>query len=577
MSSRGCPSGPDDTPTVLIGFMAAGKTTVGKRLAALLGREFIDLDHLVALREGRPTDAIIREQGERAFRRAETRALAQALTTRNTVVAAGGGAVLAPENRRLLARARARVVWLKVSAEEAWRRAGSGRAPARPLMPSGPPGAAELLARREAAYAAAATEVIDTDALDPEAVARALAGDAARTPPGDGRTVTVGGGPPGHGPVLVGSGILESFADHPAFPRDVTGPVFVVGDPLALALYGERVRRSLERALGGPLLTYALPSGERAKRAACLIRLWEAMASGGLERRGLVVSVGGGATTDVAGLAASTFKRGIRVVHIPTTLLAQVDAAVGGKTAVDLPQGKNLAGSFHFPSLVAADVAVCRTLGPALAAEGRVELAKTLLVAGLPVGRLREALAESRRGDGREGPAPSDLVARAVRAKLKVVGEDPTDLGPRQALNLGHTFGHALEAAFGYGPLRHGLAVAVGLLAAVRLSEAVGRLAGGPASEVYGLALELVREFPPESRRVLRRVRLERAMEHLRRDKKVSGARVTFVLLDGSGDRGDAEGEGDKVGVALSSDVALSEAERALEEALADACACEGA
>lgn len=562
---------PSDRPIVLIGFMAAGKSAVGQRLAELLDREFLDLDALISAAHGRPPADLIRERGEARFRKTESSALSRALATRNTVVAAGGGAVLVPRNRGALVRAGCRTVWLRVSAGEAVRRVreSEDRGGERPLLPRALDDVRNLLAAREAAYAEAATDRVDTDGLTPEQVAAAVAGIAgepgAMARPADRAAapgaVVLSGGPEGHGPVVVGSGLLDRFARLPGFPESVTGPVFLTGDPLAMTLFSGRVRQSL-RAAGLEAVIHVLPAGERAKTTASLRRLWEAMAASGLGRGGVVISLGGGASSDVAGFAASTFMRGVRVVHLPTTLLAQVDAAIGGKTAVNLPQGKNLAGSFHFPSLVVADVGVCRTLPRALVAEGMVELVKTLLVTQAPVQELRAAVAAMAGRSGvADGSEFAGLVARSVQAKLDVTRADPTDQGARMTLNLGHTFGHAIEAEAGYGRVRHGLAVGAGLLAAARLSERTGRLPEPLAAGVSELVRGLLALFPSESRKTLHAVKPVRTLEHLAYDKKKVGSEIVYVLLEA--------GEGGLVKAAVTRGVSPAAAGEALAWALA--------
>ncbi len=585
-----------DSPVVLIGFMAAGKTAVGRRLAPLLGREFLDLDTLISAAQGRPPADLIRDRGEAWFRRVESQALVQALDTRNTVVATGGGTVLTPRNRRAMARIGCRTIWLRVSAAEAWDRVrdSEGAGAERPLLPRTVGEVGNLLAAREACYAEAATETVVTDGRTPEQVAAALAEAWRRPRPAPGRAGTVPafdpetaagsrdqapapevailtGGPKGHGPVVVGHGLLDRFARLPGFPEGIFGPVFLTGDPLAMSLFGERVRQSLGSA-GHKTVAYVLPTGERAKTVSSLRRLWEAMAAGGLGRGGIVISLGGGAASDVAGFAAASFMRGVRVVHLPTTLLAQVDAAVGGKTAVNLRQGKNLAGSFHFPSLVVADVAVCRTLPQALVAEGMVELAKTLLVTQAPVEELRAAVAgiAGRSDAGGGGPGTSavadgsefaGLVARSVQAKLGVTRADPADQGVRMTLNLGHTFGHAIEAEAGYGRVRHGLAVGAGLLAAARLSERTGRLPEPLAAGVSELVRDLLALFPNESRKALGAVNPDRTLERLAYDKKKVGSEIVYVLLEA--------GEGGWVKAAVTREVSPVAAGEALAWALA--------
>jgi len=546
-------------PIVLIGFMAAGKSAVGRRLASRLGRGFLDLDDLVTAHTGQPVADFIRAEGVAVFRRVEARALTEALNLRNTVVAAGGGALEAPANRAGLARAGVAVVWLRVSPEEAWRRTtgpeevGPSYRPARPLFPASMAGVRALLSEREPAYAEAATARVETtgltvdevvqavlDVLETTEIARGQAAAATPLPPPMALTggsplpqpMTLTGGPPEHGPVLVGRGLLGRLADLPSFPRDVTGAVFLVADPLPAALFAGEVRESLHRA-GLRVVEHTLPGGETDKSPGNLVRLWESMARNGLGRGSLVVSLGGGACTDLAGLAAGTFMRGIRIIHLPTTLLAQVDAAVGGKTAVNLTQGKNLAGVFHFPSLVVADADTCRTLPPELVAEGRVELVKTLLAVGAAPGDYQRS---SSPGPAPADPPSPDLVARAVRAKLELVRADPFDLGPRQALNLGHTFGHGIEAAGRFRRVRHGLAVGVGLLAATRLSETEGYLPAALATAVVQLTGDLLAGFPGSHLRAAGSLDPGEIARHFDLDKKKGGRGLVFVLLEPAGD-----------------------------------------
>lgn len=521
-------------PIVLVGFMGSGKTTVGRLLAESgLARGFIDLDDLVARREGHPPGELIRSRGEAAFRAAELRALRQALAARNTVMAAGGGVVATPLARRALAREAGVVVWLRVSAGEAARRVNqpkaaagqpTGRLPDRPLFPGDRESLDRLLAEREPWYAEVATLVVDTDSRSPAEVAALVAassalipaaGQAARSPrpphaaarpprpphaAGRGSAsdskappLVLAGGPAGHGPVLVGHDLLGRLPRLPGFPPDVDGPVFLIADALAASLHGEKVERVLAAAGLSPVV-YSLAAAEEAKTPAGLAGLWRSMARAGVSRGGLVVSLGGGATSDLAGFAAATFARGLRVVHLPTTILGQVDAAVGGKTAVNLPEGKNLAGVVHFPALTVVDLDTCLTLPEGLAREGLVEAGKTLLVTGVPLPRLRRLVAGAL-ADLAGGRAASlaRLVAAAIRAKLRVVRDDPFDRGLRQSLNLGHTFGHALEAASGFGRVRHGLAVGVGILAAVKLSELRGLLGAETAGDITSLFVGLLR------------------------------------------------------------------------------------
>jgi shikimate kinase / 3-dehydroquinate synthase len=243
---------------------------------------------------------------------------------------------------------------------------------------------------------------------------------------------------------------------------------------------------------------HRVPRGEAAKSADVLERIWNNLE---LDRSGTIVAYGGGSTTDVAGLAAATYLRGVRWLAIPTTLLGQVDAAIGGKTALDLPAGKNLVGAFHYPAEVICDPDLLSTLGEKERREGMAEVVKTGLLSGRPLWELEE----------------EELIRACAAFKAGVCLADPFDTGRRAILNLGHTFAHALEAAAGYEGLTHGRAVALGLLAALRLS-------GRPTDVVEEL-------LAPKAVRVDR----DRAWAALQRDKKLRGGEVRLVLLGDGG------------------------------------------
>jgi 3-dehydroquinate synthetase len=252
----------------------------------------------------------------------------------------------------------------------------------------------------------------------------------------------------------------------------------------------------------GPRLaeTHELPPGEEAKTLAALDRVWQELR---LDRSGTIVALGGGCTTDAAGFAAATYLRGIAWTAVPTSLVAQVDAAIGGKTAIDLPQGKNLVGAFHWPARTVIDPALLETLPEPQRLEGMAEVVKTGLLAG-------EALWEL---------SDEELVRRCAAFKAAVCLRDPHEHGERAVLNLGHTFAHALEAAAGYQGLTHGRAVALGLLAALRLS--------GRDTDVV---VEVLRPQPA-------RVDRERAWEAMQRDKKARDGELRLVLLGDDGPR----------------------------------------
>ena len=433
----------------LIGFMGAGKTTAGREVARLTERPFLDADAEIERRHG-PIAAIFDERGEAEFRRIEEDVVSEALASDEpAVLALGGGAVTVEGIRERLA-ARAFTVWLEIDVDVAWIRV---RASDRPL------------ARDEAAF----RELFEKRAELYLAVCDAIARDS------DG--------------VLLEA--LEITAEPGVF-SDLEW--FAAGRPAALVA-DERVLELHDPGLEGE--THTIPSGEPAKRAEVLRGLWDDLRIG---RDGVLVALGGGTTTDAAGFAAATYLRGVPWIAVPTTLVGQVDAAIGGKTGIDLEAGKNLVGAFHLPESVVVDMELLATLPERERRQGMAEVVKTGLLAGKPLWELEDEL----------------LVRACAAFKSAVVISDPEERGRRAILNLGHTFAHALEAASGY-ELAHGDAVALGLLAALRLS-------GQPTDAVE----EVLRPEPVAVDR-------DAAWSALGRDKKARGGVPRLVLLEAPG------------------------------------------
>ena len=423
---------------VLVGFMGAGKSTVGAEVARRLGRPFRDVDRQIESEHG-PIPELFEREGEAAFRELEARAVRAACASRvPSVIAVGGGAV---ETRGLLEDEDVLVVLLEVDADTAWSRVQGS---ARPLARD----EAELRRRFEL-RAPLYEQVADYRARDADGV------------------------------VLAAAGIR--FAPH----REARGDAVVADERVA--------------ALHAIDATHLVPAGETAKTVEQAQRLWRALP---LERGSRLVAVGGGSTTDLAGFVAATLLRGIDWVAVPSTLVGQVDAAIGGKVGIDLPEGKNLVGAFHWPAETLVDTALLETLPEEERTHGLAEVVKTGLLAGEPFWELET----------------DEQVARCAAFKAAVCLRDPLDHGERGQLNLGHTFAHALEAASGF-ELPHGRAVALGLLAALRLS----RLEDEARS-----VEELLRP---------RRARVDRdaAWAALQRDKKVEDGHVRLVLLEAPG------------------------------------------
>jgi shikimate kinase/3-dehydroquinate synthase len=444
----------------LAGFMGAGKSTTGAAVADRLQRPFVDLDVAIEERAGASIADLFAARGEAGFRALEEEVAHEVLgRAQPAVIALGGGAILSERTRTEL-RSRAFTVLLDVDSETAWRRsAGSGR----PLAVH-PDEFHALHRERQPLYEA----VADARAQDHDGVVLAAAG------------------------VHVELGAIDALGD--LVPG--TGPVELVADAHVNGIHGVRA----QLALGArDTAQHEVPAGEAAKTASSLERLWNVLRIG---RDGTLVALGGGCTTDVAGFVAATYMRGIAWTAVPTSLVGQVDAAIGGKTAIDLPGAKNVVGAFHWPTSVVVDPALLESLPTEERANGMAEVVKTGLLVGDPLWELGEP----------------ELVRRCASYKAGVCLADPHDRGPRTALNLGHTFAHALEAAAGY-ELPHGRAVALGLLAALRLS-------GLPdeAATVQHL-------LDPQPVRVDREV----AWAALQRDKKARASAPRLVLLDAPG------------------------------------------
>ena len=493
----------------LSGPMGAGKSTIARRLAASLGRPAVDLDAAIEARAGRSVADLFRERGEAAFRDLEAElALEHAEHRDPLVVALGGGTVVRDAVRRALVTT-GHVLTLDARPEVlAARTAGS----ARPLL-AGTDAAsrlAALRAERAAAYAEAHA-VIDAEG-EPDAVLCRVREALAARP------VLVALGARSY---RVTCGALEGVA------AELSGePVLLVADPHT-RVHAERLLRTLE-GRGDRVTMCILPSGEEHKHAGSLGAVWDACAEAGLDRRSWIVAVGGGVVGDVAGLAAATWMRGIRWGTVPTTLLAMADSAIGGKTAIDHPRGKNLVGAFHQPSLVLADTELLATLPARDFRAGYGEVVKYGLLGDADFYAWLEGAGPALAAG--DGAALRRAVARSVAMKAGIVQRDETEEGERALLNLGHTFGHALEAATGYSDrLLHGEGVAIGCALAFDLSARLGLCAQEVPSRVrahlaaMGMKADLSDipgDLPGD----------DALLNLMAQDKKVQDGRLRFIL-----------------------------------------------
>lgn len=524
---------------ILTGFMGVGKSSIGREVAARTGRPFVDLDDLIVQRAGKAIPEIFAQDGEPAFRALEA-ALCRAMgEPAGLVVAVGGGAVVDAANRSALARGGA-LICLDAEPETLVRRIGDDAN--RPMLAGDdrPARVRQLLARRADAYAAIPVH-LDTTHLSIAAAAERVLGLVAGLPQGGHRLIINlaapaadrAAQPPGDArrglqyDVLIAENLLAEAGRRIAAAGLPTGRCAIITNPTVGRQHLQALIAALTAA-GFEPLAFEAPDGEQFKTLATVSDLYTGLAAAKLARGEPVIALGGGVIGDMAGFVAATWLRGAPFVQIPTSLLAMVDASVGGKVAVDLPAGKNLVGAFKQPELVLIDPALLRTLP---AAEFRAGLAEVLKAGIIADPALFDFLAG--RGDfghrpaaARETAVPDKtltaIIADAVRVKARIVERDPFELGERAWLNLGHTFGHALELVSGY-TLRHGDAVALGMIAAAELSAGLGHcettLPARIREAVTRLGLPTQYTFEPNA-----------ALAAMGTDKKRRGRTLRFVL-----------------------------------------------
>jgi 3-dehydroquinate synthase len=513
-----------------VGMMGSGKTSVGRALAARLGWRFVDLDSEIERAEGRAISAIFAEKGEPAFRALEALAAAGAAAEPgDAVVSLGGGAVMDEGTRRRI-REGGRIVWLRGSPAALSARVSGGD---RPLLRGVPPEErarriAELLAARAPFYDEIADFAIETEGRGPAEIAEALASRllAARVVRADFGSCAYD--------VLVEPGALGRLGRAMRRAGLSRGRCAAVTDEVVARTPAWETALGALREAGFEPAVAVVEAGEGAKRIAVAERLLEGFAAAGLDRGSPVVAVGGGVVTDLAGFAAAVYARGVPLVLAPTTLLGMVDAAIGGKTGVNLTAGKNLAGAFWQPRLVLCDTDALSTLPPREWTSGLGEVLKYALIGPADLFRLAsERLPIRPPGPGapiEEKVALCDLVARCAAVKVAIVAQDERETsGARKALNFGHTIGHALEAAAGYGTIAHGEAVILGMRAALFLSRRLGLLSAGEEARL-GAILDRVPAV-----RFSAGLADEAILAPLRRDKKFAREKFLFVLLRGQG------------------------------------------
>jgi shikimate kinase/3-dehydroquinate synthase len=523
----------------LVGLMGSGKTTIGRQLAKRLGKRFVDSDHEIEARTGASIPLIFDIEGEASFRRREADVIRDLSSQRGIVLATGGGAVLDAGTRARLAE-RGTVIYLRAHVNSILQRVAHDKN--RPLLRTADPRRTlELLtAQREPLYREVAHLVIDTGRPNVQsmvqtileqlaALARksaiasmnspaSLHGTAER-PDASPFTLNVDLGERSY-PIAIGPGLLDDAA---LVVRYVNGrQVAIVTNTTVAPLYLEKIAAPL-RAAGRDVLEIILPDGEQYKNWESLMLVFDAMLVHKCDRQTTVVALGGGVIGDMAGFAAASYMRGVPFVQVPTTLLAQVDSSVGGKTGLNHPLGKNMIGAFYQPRAVLADTSTLATLPARELAAGLAEVIKhgAILDAAF-FDWLEQNMAKL---VARDPAALAHAIARSCEIKADVVRRDEREGGLRAVLNFGHTFGHAIEAGLGYGNWLHGEAVGCGMVMAADLSQRLGQVDAATAARVKALvAAAGLPVAAPD-------LGTARWLELMKVDKKNEDGAIRFILL----------------------------------------------
>ena len=521
----------------LTGFSGTGKTTVAREVARVLGWRAVDTDDEIVTIAGKPIDAIFRDHGESRFRELERECLARVCRAERQVIATGGGMVTDSENRRRMEMSGA-VICLEARPDTILQRlteeGAAEKGPVvRPMLADPDPlrRIRDLKSQRQPDYSLAHWTV-HTDSMTPSETAAEVVRASGLLNP-QGATSTPGASDlaatvrtsSGEYPVWVGWGTLPQLGQRVSGILSAAA-AYVITDEGAQR-HARRAQASLE-ADGIPAHIFILPPGERSKSLEMAEHLYQWLAGRRAERGHLLVAVGGGVVGDLTGFVAATFLRGVPYGHVPTTLLGMMDAAIGGKTAVDLPQGKNLVGAFYQPRFVLSDVQTLQSLSDRDRKSGWAEAIKHGLI--LDEGLLSDFEDNAEGIVSLDEGLSTDIIRRSVAIKADVVSRDEREtLGVRVLLNYGHTIGHALEASTGYQRFLHGEAVSIGMIGAARIGKAMGML----SDEDVQRHQDLLRRFGLPVHADDIDARAVRAA--MGADKKTAGGTLRWVLLDGIG------------------------------------------
>ncbi len=512
---------------VLVGMMGSGKTTVGRILAKILGKTFIDSDEEILKRTGVSIQHIFDVEGEIGFRQREADIVQELMRQHDIVLATGGGAILNEQSRNAM-RQNGVVVYLKSGVHDLWQRTRHDRS--RPLLQLADPRAKlhELLIQRNPLYTETADIVIHTGKQNVQVLLSALLRKLHTTQSSKEtlnimQTLKVGLAERSY-PIYIGAGLLGQIKL--LMPYLQHKRVAIITNTTVAPLYLDQLKQGLE-ANGVRVITVILPDGEQFKNSTTLNLIYDALLSNRCERNTPLIALGGGVIGDMTGYAAATFLRGVPFIQIPTTLLSQVDSSVGGKTGINHPLGKNMIGAFYQPQVVLADVATLNTLSDQELRSGLAEVIKYGLIRDVPFLEWLEANIEKLLA--RDVEALQYAIVRSCENKAEVVGNDERESGDRALLNLGHTFGHAIENGMGYGAWLHGEAVAAGTVMAADLSQRLGWLSGQDVARVKRLFERAGLSI------VAPRLGVDQYLNLMGLDKKVQDGKIRFVLLQSLG------------------------------------------
>jgi len=504
----------DKQNIILTGFMATGKTSVGRTLASQLGYDFVDTDQLIETRIGMSIAEFFQKKGETAFREMEAALARELAGRRGLVISTGGRFMLDGDNAAILGKT-GRVFCLVATPEEILKRAESD-SHVRPLLqvPNPLEHIVELLQQRKKGYGQFPQLV--TSERSPENVAQGLAG-------------IIAGGPDVRLPItaftdryefIVGGGFL------PFLPQlaGIEGPMAIITDSTVGPLYAH--------SCGPADVVITIEPGRQNKTLSTAQSIYEQLVDADFDRSGTIIALGGTVISEFAGFIAATYMRGVDCVQCPTSLLAMVDTSIGGKTGVDLPQGKNLIGAFKQPKTVIADVATLQSLPPRAFASGMAEVIKHSLIADSDLlGKIESGNWVQRSGEiQQKAPELQALVAQAIQVKINIVQEDPYDQGRRMVLNFGHTFANAIEN-LSHHRISHGEAVAMGMVAATNLSVRLGY-----CSEDLQERIEAVLRSADLPTRIPADLAPDQLFPAMRSDKKKKAGKLRYVLLKNIGD-----------------------------------------